>query len=358
MNNDTPDIDKKKESSFNEQNQSLTKFLKNLFFLSLFLFIYFTISGFTLYQCKVAQSGLLPTNSHCFPYENREINIQTILSNLFYYENKSEKISFSNSKTNLKNTILDVIRIHKNNPFLNTFSKFIYEQLSSVFHFQYSSLEFYFQSLNQLPETIILLIGPILSLFLFLLLPFIGLFDFIYRYFIHFKWLFQVNTNKHENHLPDWKSNSFVNPFEWMWSCFYCFLFFLFFFIGFFLFPLLEFFAFLYSFFSIFFYESNFHNKKSNAFDIVKNMFHYYKVTISSLFSFLLILNTFSSLGTVSGVLSILVVLSLYFNIIPLNIFKPNIPSFLSELVKNTPSIKKCKTKINDNPSWSDIFNS
>jgi hypothetical protein len=87
-------------------------------------------------------------------------------------------------------------------------------------------------------------------------------------------------------------------------------------------------------------------------------MFHYYKVTISSLFSFLLILNTFSSLGTVSGVLSILVVLSLYFNIIPLNIFKPNIPSFLSELVKNTPSIKKCKTKINDNPSWSDIFNS
>ena len=108
-NSDTPEIDKK-----NKENQTLDKstnsIVKNVFsflisLLMIFLFIigYFVSSSFILYECKLAQSNIVPTDLNCHPYTDVYPEIEKIKTNIFITNEEpqeSVKMSFSYDKVN------------------------------------------------------------------------------------------------------------------------------------------------------------------------------------------------------------------------------------------------------------------
>ena len=68
--NNTSAIDEKKSNSeggTSNKDPNYGKFLSSLLII-LFVFIYFSFSGFILYACKIAQSNVLPTDKNCYPY--------------------------------------------------------------------------------------------------------------------------------------------------------------------------------------------------------------------------------------------------------------------------------------------------
>ena len=131
---ESPDINKKrKENKGNIDGDELTvkngaKFLASVVYTVLIIFGYFSLSGFVLFGCKVAQSNIMPTSANCYPYENAETKFYkkdtecNIFETLFEDENKSEKIFFTMPSTedtsspfilNTKNSILDWLREKK-----------------------------------------------------------------------------------------------------------------------------------------------------------------------------------------------------------------------------------------------------
>ena len=69
-------------------------------------------------------------------------------------------------------------------------------------------------------------------------------------------------------------------------------------------------------------YKGEIENKSVTIFTIIQETFKNYKVTMTTVFSIMIILTSFSNLGTIPGVFSILTVLLIYFNFIPINIFE------------------------------------
>ena len=89
-------------------------------------------------------------------------------------------------------------------------------------------------------------------------------------------------------------------------------------------------------------YKGEIDNKKSTIFTVIQEMFKHYKVTMTSIFSIMIIISAFSNLGAVSGVFSMLTVLLIYFNFIPINIFESIKATNLTPLTSFEQAYKKC----------------
>ena len=98
--------------------------------------------------------------------------------------------------------------------------------------------------------------------------------------------------------------------------------------------------------FMTFGYKSEIDNKKASIFTIMQDIFKHYKVTMTTIFSIMIILSAFSNLGTISGVFSILTVLLIYFNFIPINIFESTKATNLSPLSSFEQADKKCSVRV------------
>lgn len=89
-------------------------------------------------------------------------------------------------------------------------------------------------------------------------------------------------------------------------------------------------------------YKGEIDNKKISIFTITQEMFKHYKVTISVIFTIMVIISAFSNLGAISGVFSILTVLLIYFKFIPNNIFESIKATNMSPLTSFEQAHKKC----------------
>ena len=80
-------IDDKKTESTTSNNgnyvSNIGSFLLTVFIIFLIIVVYYASSGLVLYACKLAQSNILPTDIHCFPYTETKPDIQPIQTNIF-----------------------------------------------------------------------------------------------------------------------------------------------------------------------------------------------------------------------------------------------------------------------------------
>ena len=83
--------------------------------------------------------------------------------------------------------------------------------------------------------------------------------------------------------------------------------------------------------------------KSVSFFNILQDVFKYYKGSISSIISFIVVLSSFSHLGTISGVFSLLTVALIYFGIFPIDLFQSKIPEAVSKIVSYEQAKKICK---------------
>jgi hypothetical protein len=359
-NNDTLELDKKKETnnssstSANKSFGNISSFLVSVLITVLLIVGYFIIGSIVLYECKLAQSNILPTSLECYPYTETLPEIQKVLTNIFITNTEpqeSVKLSFPFDKYNSKNVILDMFRKYKEQPKSNFLINYIIAILEGLINYSNNALTSFYNLLNGAPEMLIILFGPILSVIYFGLAPIIGIFVFIYYYFIEMKWFFKENTNTNVNSKPVWSDVNLFETTSYASALFLVFVFFILFWILLFtLTPMLSIGIFYTCLLMSFGYKGEIDNKKTSIFTIMQEMFKHYKVTMTSVFSIMIIISAFSNLGAISGVFSMLTVLLIYFNFIPINIFESIKATNLSPLSTFEQAYKKCNYTVKNYP--------
>lgn len=174
--NDTSFIDQLKEENSSSSNSAnlttnILSFIRSLIHLILVVLLYFSGSSLILYMCKLAQSNILPTEQECFPYTDNKPNIKPIKTNIFTTFTDPEmsmKLEFPYDDYNSKNSILDSFREYKNKPASYFLANYIISIIENLINFNYSSINTIMNTLNGLPEFVIMILGPLIVVFVFL----------------------------------------------------------------------------------------------------------------------------------------------------------------------------------------------
>lgn len=351
-NSDTQELDKKK-AQLNSGSKSTNDTFKNVwsFLISVITIIFIIIgyvifSSIVLYECKLAQSNIVPTILECYPYTNNNLDIEKVNTNIFITNTEppnSSKINFPYDKFNSSNSILEMFRKYKEQPRSSFLINYIISILENLINYNNNALTIFFNFLNQLPEILIVTIGPVISLIYFGLVQIMGLFMFIFYYFSEMKWFFKENVNTDSNSKPEWNDVGITDPLKAGTALLLVFCFFILFWIlTFTLSPVLVIFIFYMCLFMTFGYKFEFNNKNATLLTIIKETFKHFKATISTVVSILIILTTFTNLGTISGVISLITILLIYFKMININIFEPIKPINVTPLSTFDQATKKC----------------
>ena len=350
---DTEEIDKKKEEETGDTDEPTTgkvvNFLTTMGGMILVLVIYYLLGGLILFSCKVAQSNVLPTDVNCAPYTNQEPvfksrpnNDMNIFKSAFMNAEYSEKISISYTAENSKNQIMDILRAYKNKPDSNNVGNYIVSFIEKLVAFMFNLVNMVLNMINQLPEPLIILAGPFASMFVLPLIALVGVIYSIILWFTEMSWLFKKNTNETGDGPPKWVGVSGVMDYSVAW-----FLVLVFFWIFVFL-LILQGFSCIVGLIIILISvtvlttKSKMNNKNVGPFNIVKDVFRYYKVLITVIITLFVVLNAFGILGTVPGLFSILTVALIYFGVVGINLYDPIMPHTSPILPNDDQFIKSC----------------
>jgi hypothetical protein len=342
---DTSAIDNKQNTSSTTATTNIPKFFITLITSILFIIIYFSLGGVTLYACKLAQSNILPTEKNCFPYTYYNPKIDEIQTNIFTTFTDpplSMKMKFPFNEFNSTNKIIDLFRNYKNEPNSSFLMNYFIQIIESLILFNYSSLNWILNGLNNLPEIIIVLFGPSILFFLAFLVFLWDHLYVIYLWFVSMSWFFKTNTNENPIGKPIWETVSFLEPVNFacaiglviLFSCLVWLLI-----IG---LPVLPFITLIICVMTIPMYKAEMNGHTITVINIVKDLFKYYKTTIMSIFSLLVVISAFTNLGTIPGVISLAILLCIYFGIVSVDLFNPKIEPNLSGIVSNKQAKKVC----------------
>lgn len=347
--NETKELDKKKVTNSNSASttvKSTVSFIFSVASMILLIILYFVFGSIILYECKLAQSNIVPTNLECYPYTNTYPEIKQILTNIFITNTnpqESVKLSFPYNELNSKQSLLEMFRNYKQGPNSNFLLNYIISIIEGLINYNNNSITTFFNLLNQIPEILIVILGPIISLLYFIIAPIFGIFVFIYYYFIEMNWFFKVNQGNSSDGKPIWKDVNLLNPVGYVSSFILVFVFFMMFWLLLFTAaPFTSIILFYICLFMTFGYSGEINNKSATMGTIIKGTFINYKVTIATVLSIFIVLASFSNLGIVSGIFTLFTILLIYFNFIKLGIFKSSIPNNLSPLTSSNQAIKKC----------------
>jgi hypothetical protein len=331
MSDQQTEVEQKKEqqqnSNTNKPGISATntkQFMSSVVMSIINICIYFILSGFILYGCKVAQSNILPTEYNCYPYENDKPTINPIDCNifetLFKDPNLSDKINFPVNGTNMTNTLLDFLRKIK----LKNHNAFIYSlivSVESVANLYYKFFNFILNWLNQLPEIVVVLFGPILMMFLCPLMLGVNSIYYIFLSFYNLLYLLYKKDNTIDTPIEEYKWTELYG-LSWFLGVFYIIIIAIF--LGWIFFAAAGFVSLILLFwclFSIFNYTGKMNNNPVTALNIIGEMFGQYKMIISSIFSFYIIISAYSNVGVVGLVSSLAVIFAIYKGWLSLGIF-------------------------------------
>jgi hypothetical protein len=409
--NESPDIDnvRKKQKGVINNEDELTwekgkNFLISVVFILLLVFSYFSLSGLILFGCKVAQSGLMPTEENCFPYEDEkcECNFGEIKTtcNIFetFWEDvkKSEKINFiipplmplkddnidkekiekikelteefktMYENTDIYNTFLEkfesinelnsgeilkyinkyMFKENTENSVLNWLRNkklssessllyYFYSIFQTIFVYDFKFLETIFEWLNNLPEWLVVLFGPIIVIFLSAIwvgassIGYILLSIYNLRFFTKERKKYDNILNKQEITVDQWESfpdsdkwgqrNDYMS---WWWGvicglimlC--CFLI-----INAFSGPV-SVVIFICCLITMFSYVGFMNKNPVTVSNIVVETLGQYKKLLAFIITILVINSAFSNIGTITGISAIVVVISIYFQWLPITIFQ------------------------------------
>jgi len=348
---DTSTIDDSNENESSSSNyfSNIGGFVLTVFILFIMIIVYYASSGLVLYACKLGQANILPTDVHCYPYEESKPNIQPVQTNIFTTftdPSLSMKMKFPYNEYNASNKILDMFREYKHEPKSNFLANYFISIMENVVQFNYSAFNFILNIINSyLPEVVIVLFGPILVSILSTIIFLVDHLYLIYLWFANMGWFFKTNTNDSGTGNPIWEDVGFASPFYYWCAVWLVILFVILFF---FAFPFLSIIATLamsWCMFSCITYKAEMNGKSITALPIIQDVFKYYKLPIMALFSFFVIVSAFTKLGTVPGVFSILVLALIYFGTISIDIFKTISKDNLSPLVSYEQAKKTCSFK-------------
>lgn len=350
--NDKSAIEDKKNASLQSNTSdyltNLGNFVWTVVVLFIIIAIYYSASGILLYACKLGQSNILPTDANCFPYEETKPNIQSIKMNIFNTFTDpplSMKINFPYDEYNSSNKILDMFREYKNEPNSHFLVNYFISIMEGVIQLNYSLFNTVLNMMNNLPEMLIVLFGPII---ISIISTMIFLFDhvyLIYLWFANMGWFFKTNANSSNTGKPNWETVTILSWFNYFSAICLVVLFFCLFFFS---LPFLSVLAGLsisWCMLSSIAYKGEMNGKVVTVVDIIQSVFKYYKLPIMTILSFFVIVSAFTRLGTIPGVFSIITLALIYYGIISIDIFNSISKEQLTALVSYNQAKKTCDYK-------------
>jgi len=367
---DTSIIDTKKNEnttqSVNDTGKQILKYTLSIIYSIIILLIIICIGTSILYSCKVAQSNILPTDLLCNPYNNtpfmipdiKEININVTNIN---DTQQSEKIKFLYENNN-KNIILDTLQKMSTNLKVKPIIMYFITILENLLCFIYNSLNVYLNFLNtSVSESLIIFGMPFITL---LYLTFIYLISWGYLIILFFTkmfWIFRINTNnssKDVNKTDYFKqvslfsSNGIISIIIVMILLCFIVVFITV------IFPVLVFVSLIYCFLSTVTMTSTrvIGGTDYNYINALTDVFYYKKSLISYIIAYIVISKAFNIFGTNGGVISLIIVLLIYFKILKIPLFNspelnPSKFGNLSDYVMAEKSCGPVSTLNNNNPS-------
>jgi len=346
---DTSAIDEKNEDTSSSKSEglakSLQKFIISIITIILVIVVYFSYSGLILFGCKLAQSNILPTEEKCYPYSDNKLDIQPVQTNIFTTftdPQMSMKMSFPYNPYNSANKVLDLFRNYKEEHDSNFLANYFISIIESLIADNYSAINFVANMMNGLPEIVILIFGPFIVSFIS---AFIFLYDHLYVMYLWFAnmgWFFKKNVSTSTGEKAIWEEVTILNPIDYWCAILLVILFCILFWGLLATLPVLPFLTMSWCLFTCIAYQAEMGGKSISSLTIIKELFKYYKVTFMSIFSFFVIVSAFGSLGAIPGVFSIITLLLIYFGIITIDLFKPNVESGLSALTSYKQAKKTC----------------
>jgi hypothetical protein len=322
--------------------------------------IYFVLSGLVLYGCKIGQSNILPTDDKCYPYNETKPNIEDIPINIFTTFSDpplSMKINFPYNKFNSSNMILDLFRKYKEEPKSNFLANYFISIIEELLRFNYSAFNFSLNTLNGLPEIIVVLLGPVLFSLIYFVIFLCDHLYLIYLWFANMGWFFKHNSNSNMNSKPEWSSVTIIEPINYACAIGLIILFCLLFWLLLASLPVLPFITMCIAVFTGLNYMGVINGKSTSCLTVVKDLFKYYKVSMMSIFSFFVVTSAFANLGAIPGVFSIITLGLIYWGIISIDLFKSASENGLTEAVSYDQAKKVCSFKPNVSQKHGLLYN-
>ena len=348
---DTSAIDEKKEDSKNINKDYVTNmksFVSSVISIFIVLIIYFTLSSLILFGCKLAQSNVLPTESNCYPYTEEKPTIYPIDINIFttFFEPQmSMKMNFPYNGYNSSNKLLDMFRDYRNDPKSHFLANYFISIIESLAQFNYSAFNSILNMLNGIPETLMILFGPLLFGIVSAIVLLCDNIYLIYLWFANMGWFFKSNTNYSASGGPKWEDTTWTTPINYCIAIWLVIIFG----IGFlFTMPVFFFLSFIlmgWLILSSLTFKAEMNDKIFTLGTLILDVFKYHKVLILSIFILFIISSAFSNLGTTSGIFSIITLGLIYFGIISIDLFNPIVNNNISSAVSFEQAKKTCKFK-------------
>ena len=344
--NPTAELDEAKrepETTRQIYYDNLKKFVSSTISSGFKVLIWFILSLIVIYTCKLAQSNILPTDINCYPYTNNKDNepekIETfIFTNLFFRKpRKGMILEFPDIDNSFIDGFIRWLGKYPQNPKSSVFGNFLVAVLKPLFANTFSYYNTMFSFLNQVPEFLLVIFGPILGAFILIIGVFYNILCICYYWFGNLEWMWKKNaniivdkngkiTNKGPPNWQDvrWKSPDPEDPSKSEWfACILGFILILVF-VGILMFlltsQLLLIVSVVFSFICIITcltYRVKLSDKPSSVSDMFTYFFKYNKLIIMTIFSLYVVSNAYTYLGSTSAGFSVLtLILIYYFNII------------------------------------------
>lgn len=359
---DTSAIDEKKtggNSSSGSFASQIFQFVISVIVAIVIIIIYFSSSGLILYLCKLAQANVLPTESKCAPYTDSKPNIQEIKTNIFTTFTDPEtsmKLQFPQDK-NSNNKILEMFKEYKDKPSSNFLANYFISITEQLLQFNYSAISNIMNLINStFPEGLIVGIGPIIGGILYSIGIIVNQLYFIYLWFSNMSWFFKHNSNDTGTGLPKWNDVTLLTPIDWWLGLCFVFLFIILLIFGFPIFVFIPLLAFHNSIISSLLYKGILNDKVVTAFSIILGVLKHYKLSVVSVISIFVILLSFSNLGAIPGLFSVLTVALIYWGVISFDIFKP-IPESGFSVSTSYEQAKKTCPNVSSNSKHGFLYN-
>jgi hypothetical protein len=206
-------IDEKKNKSNNGSKLPIVDFFRSLFGQLFILGIIILVGSLILFNCKVAQTNLLPTCLTLFPYTDvvPPINPVSVDINIVKTSNAdfSTKLSFS-PEENMKSMNAGILGSLKNmvdGPNSSVYKLYIATTLQELIATNFTIINSFYNLLNSyLSETFIIFVAPVFSWLLYLFILVLNNFYMWFLWFKNISLLFSEKTGTSEK--TTWKAGN------------------------------------------------------------------------------------------------------------------------------------------------------
>jgi hypothetical protein len=324
---DTPDLDAKKSGNSTGAAITLTdikNFVIALIILIVVFVAYFCMSGVNLYLSKLAQSNILPTDIHCAPYVSAAVaSIAPVISNIFgpFDAGDTMHIHFTAPEYPTHHVLISPLRKVCESPTTHFLAVYFAEILKSMLCFNTGALNMYYNALNDIPESMAVAISPAITTVFIILLMMVNMPYFVYTWFKSMSAFFRSGAGEGDGNAAEFKQtiDLISSPVDALiaWGFVILFIFILFLVIA--VAPLLNFgvvaatwMAALGGYDATYIDRGGQTTIAATVWQVVTDTFKYHKTLIAWLFTLLYTLVTFTNLGTVAAIITIVLIIILW----------------------------------------------